>query len=52
MENKFTYHEDVGKDGIVELITDFERLSQKVLEKYDENTCITMGILIAESSTE
>lgn len=48
MENKFTYYEEVGKDEIVELITDFERLSQKVLEKYDENTCITMGILIAD----
>lgn len=32
----------------MELITDFEGLSKKVLEKYNDDICITMGILVAD----
>lgn len=32
----------------MELVTDFEILSKMVLEKYDDETCVTMGILIAD----
>ena len=32
----------------MELVTDFETLSKIVLEKYDDEICVTMGILIAD----
>lgn len=32
----------------MELVTDFETLSKKVLEKYADEVCVTMGILIAD----
>ena len=32
----------------MELVTDFETLSKKVLEKYGDEVCVTMGILIAD----
>jgi len=35
-----------GED--MELVTTFESLSKRVLEKYDENVPITMGILVAD----
>ena len=32
----------------MELVTDFETLSKMLLEKYDDEICVTMGILIAD----
>ena len=32
----------------MELVADFETLSKKVLEKYDDEICVTMGILIVD----
>lgn len=32
----------------MELVTTFEKLSRRILEKYDEDIPITMGILVAD----